>query len=100
MGGRGASSSLRPVNKQYEGISPSKWINTIGKKRYGYTDFVISDDNNNIILDDRINYLNARSKSYLDDYRSKIRNTEIVDIEYQYYANKQHIHMIVRKKQK
>lgn len=65
--------------KPMTGITTAEWIKAHGNK-YKTCDFTIADTEGNIILDDRIAYLEARSDEYNKNWKAKCRGKKVVEV--------------------
>lgn len=59
-------------------MTVAHWINE-NKKFYEFSNLVIVDKDNKIILDDRIAYLAKRGKEYNADWKARCRGKQIVE---------------------
>lgn len=64
-------------------MTVSEWIKKNGRN-YRYCDFTIIDENQHIILDDRLAYLSMRSKDYNANWRKKCRGKQVLSTEWQH----------------
>lgn len=78
---------MKYTDKNGKPYTISTWIKA-NKRRYGWCDCVIRDTTGFTIMDDRINYLPARSKEYMDAIRSKTRGKKVVDVKEMYVGGK------------
>ena len=110
MGGRGASSSkgsngantpkhVIPTDKNGKPYTVSSWLKENGRK-YQFDDFVVTNKDRTIILDDRIAYLDHRGKSYMDSFRAKTRGRTVYEEKHTYPGNKRVITLVLEDKKK
>lgn len=60
-------------------MTVAEWIKK-NKKRYLYAELSIVEPDGSIILDDRIAYLDSRSKDYNKAWRAKCRGRQIAEV--------------------
>lgn len=58
-------------------MTVSQWIKE-NSKQYKFAEFTVVDENNKIIVDDRLAYLASRSAEYNKSWKSKCRGKKIV----------------------